>query len=306
MNKNAVMTTELPELVHRGKVRDTYRIVPGMLLMIATDRISAFDVVMNEPIAQKGVLLAQMSSHWFRKVIGDIVPNHMIAMADDEAGMLEVPVEGALKHLPDAWRSRSMVIKEALRIDIECVVRGYLAGSGWAEYESNGTMNSATLPLGFRKAERFDEPVFTPSTKASEGHDEPLSETQAISLVGRELYSQLRDISIDLYLRARDHAAERGMILVDTKFEFGYVDEELTLIDEVLTPDSSRFWDANEWSPGTFPPPFDKQFLREWLMQIDWNRESPPPEVPPEVIDTTRERYISAFERLTDQEFLKA
>ena len=303
MNLDAVMTTDLPGLIHRAKVRDIYRIAPGTLLMVATDRISAFDVIMDDPVPQKGVLLAQMSAHWFRNVIGDVAPNHMIAMADDVSSMSDVPIEGALKNLPDAWRNRSMVIKEAQRIDMECVVRGYLAGSGWAEYEANGTLNNARLPSGLRPAERFEEPVFTPSTKPSEGHDEPLSEKEAISLVGRDLHSQLRDVSIDAYLRARDYAAARGMILVDTKFEFGFVDGELTLIDEVLTPDSSRFWDIDDWTPGVFPPPFDKQFLREWLLRTDWNREPPPPKVPAEVLDMTQARYISAFERLTDRSF---
>lgn len=303
MSRSALMTTGLGGLVHRAKVRDTYRVSPSVLMMIATDRISAFDVIMDDPILDKGVLLAQMSAFWFREVIGDVVSNHMIAMADDEFGMRDVSLNGALAELPDSWRSRTMIIREADRIDMECVVRGYLAGSAWSEYESNGTLNGARLPDGLRPAEKFDAPIFTPSTKPTEGHDVPLTEDEAIDLVGKDLHDRLRDVSISIYERARDHAADRGMILVDTKFEFGFVDGELTLIDEVLTPDSSRFWDVADWRPGSFPPAYDKQHLREWLMSIDWDREPPPPRLPQEVVDMTRSRYVSAFERLTGRKF---
>lgn len=297
------MTTDLGGLVHRAKVRDTYRVSPGVLMMIATDRISAFDVVMDDPIPDKGVLLTQMSAFWFREVIGDVVSNHMIAMADDEFGMRDVALNGALAGLPDSWRSRTMIIREAERIDMECVVRGYLAGSGWSEYESEGTLNGARLAEGLRPAEKFDAPIFTPSTKPTEGHDVPLTEDEAIDLVGKDLHDRLRDVSISIYERARDHAADCGMILVDTKFEFGFVDGELTLIDEVLTPDSSRFWDVADWRPGSFPSAYDKQHLREWLMSINWDREPPPPRLPEEVVDMTRSRYVSAFERLTGRKF---
>ena len=297
------MTTDLGGLVHRAKVRDTYRVSPGVLMMIATDRISAFDVIMDDPIPDKGVLLSQMSAFWFREVIGDVVSNHMIAMADDDFGMRDVALNGALAGLPDSWRSRTMIIREADRIDMECVVRGYLAGSGWSEYESEGTLNGARLADRLRPAEKFDTPIFTPSTKPTEGHDVPLTEDEAIDLVGRDLHDRLRDVSISIYERARDHAADCGMILVDTKFEFGFVDGELTLIDEVLTPDSSRFWDVADWEPGSFPPAYDKQHLREWLMSINWDREPPPPRLPEEVVDMTRSRYVSAFERLTGRKF---
>ena len=250
-----VLSTNLPGLVHRGKVRDTYRVSDGVLLMIATDRISAFDVIMDDPVPQKGVLLAQMSAFWFRNVIGDIVDNHMIAMT----GESDLKPSGALTHLPSEWNDRAMLIKEANRIDMECVVRGYLAGAGWAEYEAHGTLNGAELPEGLRPAERLLEPMFTPSTKAEEGHDLPLTETEAIDLVGADLHQQLKRVSIDVYERAHQHAFDCGMILVDTKFEFGFVDGNLTLIDEVLTPDSSRFWDKDDWKPGAFPPAYDKQ-----------------------------------------------
>ena len=301
--QKTVLTSALPGLVHRGKVRDTYRVADGVLMMIATDRISAFDVIMNDPVPQKGILLAQMSAFWFRNVIGDIVPNHMISMAEDADMVDEIGRNGALEHLPSHWNDRAMLIREANRIDMECVVRGYLAGAGWAEYEAHGTLNGAPLPKGLRPAEKLPEPLFTPSTKAEEGHDIPLTEAEAINLVGQDLHTQLKETSIAIYERARQHAADRGMILVDTKFEFGFVDGNLTLIDEVLTPDSSRFWDAEEWHPGKFPPAFDKQHLREWLMETDWNREPPPPKIPQDVMNMTRQRYISAFERLTGEAF---
>ncbi len=302
-SKNAVFTTSLPDLVHRGKVRDTYRVDEGVLLMIATDRISAFDVIMDDPVPQKGVLLAQMSAFWFRNVIGDIVDNHMIGMSSDEDVVVNGGYGEALAHLPPEWRDRSMLIKEAERINMECVVRGYLAGSAWAEYQSHGTLNDAPMPKGMRAAEKYSEPLFTPSTKPEEGHDMPLSESEAKNLVGNELHDRLKETSIAIYERARRHAEDRGMILVDTKFEFGFANGELTLIDEVLTPDSSRFWDAEDWHPGSFPPAYDKQHLREWLMTTTWDREPPPPTIPDDVMDMTRQRYISAYERLTGNSF---
>ncbi len=300
---DAVFSTDLPDLVHRGKVRDTYRVTDDVLMMIATDRISVFDVIMDDPVPQKGVLLAQMSAFWFRNIIGDIVANHMIGMADDAAVADEIGRIGAVAHLPKEWEDRAMLIREAQRIDMECVVRGYLAGSGWAEYEAHGTLNGTKLRSEFRPAERLPEPMFTPSTKVEEGHDLPLTEFEAIKLAGEELHEQLKNVSIEIYERARQHAEDRGMILVDTKFEFGFVNGELTLIDEVLTPDSSRFWDSDEWQPGAFPPAYDKQHLREWLIDSGWNREPPPPDVPSEVLQMTRQRYISAYERLTGKIF---
>jgi phosphoribosylaminoimidazole-succinocarboxamide synthase len=298
------MRTDLPGLFHRGKVRDTYRVGDGVLMMIATDRISAFDVIMDDPVPQKGVLLAQMSAFWFRNVIGDIINNHMIAMASEVETNENLRRTGALAHLPNEWEDRAMLIREANRIDMECVVRGHLAGAGWAEYDAHGTLNGERLPAGLRPAERLPEPMFTPSTKPDEGHDLPLTEAEAINLVGADLHERLKQVSIEIYERALRHAEDRGMILVDTKFEFGFVDGKLTLIDEVLTPDSSRFWNADEWHPGSFPPAYDKQHLREWLIQTDWDREPPPPSLPDEVLDMTRQRYISAYERLTGTSFV--
>ena len=294
----AVFETNLYGLLHRGKVRDTYDLGDGRLLMIASDRISAFDVVMEQPIPGKGVILTQMSSFWFG-VIGHVMPNHVIATVDDEAAMAGIEITGALAELTPELARRSMVIRKAERIDIECVVRNYIAGSAWAEYEQSGTMNGTPLPAGMKAAERFSEPVFTPSTKAESGHDMPLTPTEARDLVGVELHRQLEDRSIEIFQVAHDYAAERGMILVDTKFEFGFVDGELTIIDEVLTPDSSRYWDADDWAPGEFPPAFDKQYLRAWLLDTDWDREPPPPRLPDEVIARTQERYLESYRRLS-------
>jgi len=298
MLSEAVFETNLYGLLHRGKVRDTYDLGDGRLLMIASDRISAFDVVMEQSIPGKGIILTQMSSFWFG-VIGHVMPNHVIATVDDEAAMAGIEITGALAELTPELARRSMVIRKAERIDIECVVRNYIAGSAWAEYEQSGTMNGTPLPAGMKAAERFSEPVFTPSTKAESGHDMPLTPTEARDLVGVELHRQLEDRSIEIFQVAHDYAAERGMILVDTKFEFGFVDGELTIIDEVLTPDSSRYWDADDWAPGEFPPAFDKQYLRAWLLDTDWDREPPPPRLPDEVIARTQERYLESYRRLS-------
>ena len=294
----AVFETNLTGLLHRGKVRDTYDLGDDRLLMVASDRISAFDVVMDQPIPGKGIILTQMSSFWFG-VIGHVMPNHMIATADDEAAMAGVEITGALAELTPELARRSMVIKRAERIDIECVVRNYIAGSAWAEYERSGTMNGMPLPAGMKAAERFSEPVFTPSTKAETGHDVALTPAEARDLVGTELHRTLEDRSIEIFQVAHDYAEKRGMILVDTKFEFGFVDGELTIIDEVLTPDSSRYWDTNDWAPGDFPPAFDKQFLRAWLLDTDWDREPPPPSLPDEVVGKTQERYLESYRRLS-------
>lgn len=294
----AVFETNLPWLLYRGKVRDTYDLGDDRLLMVASDRISAFDVVMNEPIPGKGVILTQMSSFWF-DIIGDVMPNHLIATASDEEAMANVERTGALVDLSPELARRSMVIKKAERLDIECVVRNYIAGSAWAEYEKSRTMNGQPLPEGMQAAQRFPEPVFTPSTKAESGHDMPMTPQEAKDLVGVEMHSLLEQKSLEIFQVAHDYAGERGMILVDTKFEFGLVDGELTVIDEVLTPDSSRYWDVNDWSTGNFPPAFDKQYLREWLLGTDWNQEPPPPTLPDEIVSQTQARYLESYRRLS-------
>ena len=294
----AIRESGLPDLIHRGKVRDTHEMNQGMLLMVTTDRISAFDVVMDQPIPGKGIILTQMSAFWF-EIIGDVLPNHVIAPVYDQAAMTGVEPTGALLELTPELARRSMVIKKAERFDIECVVRNYLAGSAWAEYEESGTMNGMPLPPGMKAADQFPEPVFTPSTKAEYGHDEALTPAEAKNLVGVEVHDLLKEKSLEVFQVAHDHAAERGMILADTKFEFGIVDGNLTIIDEVLTPDSSRFWDMNDWYPGRFPPAFDKQFLRAWLLGINWGCEPPPPTLPQEVVDQTQVRYLESYRRLS-------
>ena len=291
----------LPSEPRRGKVRDMYDINDDLMLMVATDRISAYDVIMDSPIPGKGILLSQMSAFWFREVIADIVPNHMVCMGDEAEATARILFNGAATHLPYDWQARSMVVRRAERVDMECVVRGYLAGAGWQEYAERGTLNGAQITSGLLPASRLPEPVFTPSTKAKDGHDLPLTREEAQELVGQSLHQQLEEVSLRLYERAAEHASVAGMILVDTKFEFGFVDGELTLIDEVLTPDSSRFWETTAWFPGEFPPAFDKQHLREWLTDIGWNREPPPPQLPAYVIDATKGRYVAVYERLTGE-----
>lgn len=301
--QTAVFETSFSGLLHRGKVRDTYDLGGELLLMVASDRISAFDVVMSDPVPGKGIILTQMSTFWF-SLLGNIVPNHEVSVVSDSDGMRGVAVAGALAELPAGYERRSMVIKRAERIEMECVVRNYLAGSAWVEYQSSGTMNEAPLPVGMLEAERLPEPVFTPSTKAEHGHDEPLSRSDGEKLVGADLYRTLEAKSIELFAAAHAHAQSKGMILADTKFEFGFIEGELTLIDEVLTPDSSRFWDVNAWKPGSTPPAYDKQYLRDWLLGQQWNREPPAPSLPGEIVAQTQKRYMQAYERLTGQSLI--
>ncbi len=293
-----IYESALPGLLNRGKIRDIYDIGDGLLLMIATDRISAFDVIMPDPIPGKGVILTQMSTFWF-DLLKDVVPNHMVGVVSDTEAIKHVPRTGALAALPDGYERRSTVIKRAERVEMECVVRNYITGTAWAEYRRSGTMNGAPMPAGLREAERFPEPVFTPSTKAEEGHDVALTRKEGENLVGVDLYQTLEEKSIQVFAAAHGHAEAQGMILADTKFEFGFIDGELTLIDEVLTPDSSRFWDVNDWKPGTAPPAYDKQYLRNWLETQDWDKTPPAPSLPPDVVAQTQERYLSAYRRLT-------
>ena len=299
----AVFETNLSGLLYRGKVRDTYDLGDDRLLMVASDRISAFDVVMDQPIPGKGIILTQMSSFWF-EVIEHVMPNHVIATVNDDLAMEAVEKNGALLELTPDLARRSMVIKKADRIDIECVVRNYIAGSAWAEYQQFGTMNGQSLQPGMRAADKFTEPKFTPSTKAESGHDMPMTPQEAKDLVGTEMHRILEDKSIEVFQVAHDYAAKRGMILVDTKFEFGLIDGELTIIDEVLTPDSSRYWDVSDWRPGHFPPAFDKQFLRAWLLETDWKQEPPPPVLPQEIIEQTQHRYMESYRRLSGKSLI--
>ena len=300
---SAVIETHGPGLLRRGKVRDVYELEGRRLLIVATDRISAFDVVMNEPVPDKGVILTQLSAFWLR-TLPACEPHHMLELVGSD----NAP-EG---FDPRQVAGRGMVVRRAEILPVECVVRGYLIGGGWREYQQTGCVSGIRLPAGLRQAEKFDEPLFTPSTKAEQGHDEPISFDQAVEIArqfarrlgytpeqGERWMHEARDRSLRIYAQARDYAEPRGIILADTKFEFGIADGRLVLADEVLTPDSSRFWPADAWRPGTNPPSFDKQFLRDYLATLDWPRTYPPPPIPPDVVERTRQRYLEAYRRLT-------
>jgi phosphoribosylaminoimidazole-succinocarboxamide synthase len=277
-----------------GKVREIYRVDDGQLLIVASDRISAFDVVLSEDIPHKGQVLTGVSQHWF-----DILdtPHHLISMDTSEMAFLS-PEEQS------RFAGRAMLVRAAAVIPMECVVRGYLYGSSWKEYAAGGGPTTEHLPEGLQMASKLPEPIFTPATKAESGHDENLTEAEARVLVGDELYEELKTRSIDIYLAGASYAAERGIILADTKFEFGMVDDELLLIDEVLTPDSSRYWPADTWAPGAVMPSFDKQPVRDWLEdQEGWDKTPPAPTMPAAVIGETSDRYIEAYERLTGRGF---
>lgn len=286
------MIVNLPH-VHAGKVRDVYDAGDGHLLLVTSDRISAFDVVMAEPIPDKGRVLTAMSAFWF-ETLADVAPSHLVSTEHDD-----LPEEARRPELA----GRVMLCRRAEMLPIECIVRGYLSGSAWKEYRTSGTMHGTPLPAGLREAERLPEPVFTPSTKAAVGHDENISFDAAADLVGIELATRARDVSLELYRRGAEWAAERGIIVADTKFELGLVDGELVVADEVLTPDSSRFWPAERWSPGATPPSFDKQPLRDHLDGLDWDKAPPPPPLPDGVVEATRDRYVAAYELVTGRSF---
>jgi phosphoribosylaminoimidazole-succinocarboxamide synthase len=280
--------------VRRGKVRDIYDL-GDTLLLVSTDRISAFDWVLPTGIPDKGRVLTQLSRFWFEKFKD--VPNHMISCDVDDfdlpAGVDRSQLEG-----------RAMLVRKTSVVPIECVVRGYLSGSGWSEYQKNGAVCGIELPTGLRESEMLPGAIFTPATKAEQGmHDENISYDEACAQVGRELAKQLSQRSIDLYTRGAEYAAGRGIIIADTKFEFGLIDDELILIDEVLTPDSSRFWPADSYEPGHGQPSYDKQFVRDWLTTSGWDKNSPPPALPADVVAKTRDKYIEAFERMTGEQF---
>jgi phosphoribosylaminoimidazole-succinocarboxamide synthase len=292
----AVIVTECPDLqlLHRGKVRDMYEI-PGhadTLLMVATDRISAYDVIMIDPIPGKGKLLTAISLFWF-KLLGDIVPNHLISADIDQ-------FPEVCRQYRNQLSGRSMWVKRTKVVPIECIVRGYLSGSFWSAYQKNTTVCGFSLPEGMHESDKFVEPLFTPSTKAELGeHDENISIERMRELVGRELTGQMAEVSLALYQRAADYARTKGIIIADTKFEMGLNGDTLTLVDEVLTPDSSRFWPVDQYTPGKGQPSFDKQFLRDYLSSLDWNKQPPPPAIPAEILAKTRSRYQEAMERLT-------
>jgi phosphoribosylaminoimidazole-succinocarboxamide synthase len=272
----------------RGKVRDTFDLGDGTLLMVATDRLSAFDVVLPTPIPDKGAILTQMSRWWFDRT-DHIVPNHL--RPDDPSSLpAEVPW--------DEWKLRSMRVARGERIDIECVVRAYLSGSGWKEYRTEGTLAGEPLPAGLQNSSKLPELRFTPAAKNDEGHDENISRAQLADVVGGELAGRLEDVSLRLFEYASGECRRAGLILADTKFEFGWIDGELTLIDEVFTPDSSRFWEGATYREGADQPSFDKQFVRDYLETLDWDKTPPGPELPPDVVERTQEKYREAARRL--------
>ena len=293
-----IIDSNLGNMLYRGKVRDTYDLGEGRLLMVATDRISAFDVVLPNGVPDKGVILSRLSDFWFQRT-QHLLPNHMIALADDAQALSKLPYHPLISTLDDEIAKRSVIVTRAERIDVECIVRGYLTGSAWAEYKKNQTVFWQKMPAGLSEGYKFEEPLFTPTTKADQGHDENMQISDMESLVGTEMTAKLKDKTIELYNFAHDFAYERGLILADTKIEFGTVDGNLIVIDELLTPDSSRYWDANLYELGKSPPNFDKQFVRDWLNKTDWNKEPPAPSLPEDILTSTRERYLEAQKRLT-------
>jgi len=290
-----LLQTEFPDLkLHsRGKVRDLYDL-DGQLLFIATDRISAFDYVLASGIPEKGRVLTQISLFWF-EFLKDVVKNHLITSRIED-----YPPQ--LQKYSEQLRGRSMLVKKARMVDIECVVRGYLSGSGWKDYQKTGSVCGIKLPPGLRESDKLPQPIFTPATKALSGHDENISFSEMANRVGRDLAEELRGLSIRIYQSAADYAAGRGIIIADTKFEFGHTDEGLILADEVLTPDSSRFWPADKYQPGRSQESFDKQFVRDYLEEIKWNKQPPAPALPDDVACKTSEKYMQAYVVLAGRE----
>ena len=281
------------ELYGRGKVRDIYNL-GDYLLIVATDRLSAFDVVLPTAIPDKGKVLTQMSTFWF-EFSRDVVSNHLVSTRVEELPSHLQPYRRELE-------GRSMLVRKASVFPIECVVRGYIAGSGWKDYQETGGVCGISLPSGMRESDRLEEPIFTPSTKAQSGHDENISLAEAAGIIGSETVVRLRDLSIDIYRRAVDYAATKDILICDTKFEFGTVDGEIVVIDEMLTPDSSRLWPAEHYKPGRAQPSLDKQFVRDYLEKVGWDKKPPAPRLPPDVVRATSGRYVKALRQLTGRE----
>ena len=292
MNDEPLLQLDLPGIrkVKSGKVREVFDL-GDRLLFVATDRISAFDCIMPNGIPRKGEVLTQISHFWFTQT-EQLVPNHLLARADD-------PLPAALQPFAAQLARRSMIVKKATPLTIECVVRGYLAGSGWKEYQRTQTVCGIALPAGLKESAELPEPIFTPATKAETGHDENIPFDTAAKLVGADIAARARDLSLRIYNFARDYARRRGIIIADTKFEFGLFEGRLVLIDEVLTPDSSRFWPADQYAPGKSQPSFDKQFVRDYLETLTWDKTPPAPALPPIIVSRTQAKYLEAYERLT-------
>jgi len=282
------------QLVKQGKVREMYRTQAG-IVMVASDRISAYDVVLPTPIPDKGAVLTGLSAYWFERTAG-IVANHMMSTQVDD-----YPPE-AKQHAAEL-RGRSMLVRETEPVPIECVARGYLSGSGWKEYQQSNSVCGIALPKGLTESAQLPEPIFTPATKAETGHDENITFDEAAEIAGKDTMTALRDFTLDLYTTAAEHARERGIIIADTKFEFGLIDGEVILIDEALTPDSSRFWPASEYEPGKSQPSFDKQYVRDWLDASGWDHSPPGPDLPAVVVQNTRAKYIEAYEKVSGRNF---
>jgi len=291
---STIVQTDVPgaSLWRRGKVRDVYEAGGDRLVIVASDRLSAFDAVLPTPIPDKGRVLTRLSSFWFRKT-AHIVPNHLVSTD--------------IRRFPPAFRERkelaqrAVLVKRCERVDIECVARGYISGSAWTEYKALGTVAGEPLPPGLIESERLADPIFTPATKATTGHDENISRAQLAAMVGTDLARELEQATLALYRFAHAYALGRGLILADTKFEFGFYDGKLTLIDEALTPDSSRYWEASTYTPGGSPPSYDKQYVRDFLTLSGWNREPPAPELPDDVVSGTADRYRECYERITGE-----
>jgi len=294
-----IKTQDLPGIpkVGQGKVRELFE-VDGHLLMVATDRISAFDVILPNAIPHKGKVLTQLSAFWFERLEG-MVDHHLVSVQVDE-------FPAPLQPFREELAGRSMLVRKCTPLPIECVVRGYLAGSGWAEYRQSETICGSRLPSGLVESAELPEPIFTPATKATNGHDENISFDRAAQIIGPELAEQVRDLSLRIYNRAREYALEKGIIICDTKFEFGMEGSRLLLIDEVLTPDSSRFWPAEEFEPGKPQPSFDKQFIRDYLETLDWDKAPPGPELPSSIVEATSQRYLEAYRLLTGKNLAEA
>ena len=290
---SVLLRTDFPDLGQRtsGKVRDVYTLNDKQLLFVASDRISAFDYILATGIPQKGRVLTQISLFWF-DYLADIVPNHLITADVDK-------YPAAARKYADQLRGRSMLVRRAEMFPVECVVRGYISGSAWKEYKATGKVSGIALPSGLKESDAFPEPIFTPSTKATTGHDENISFDQMCEIVGVETASHLRDLTLRVYKKAAAYARHRGIIIADTKFEFGQTDQGITLADEVLTPDSSRFWPADKYAPGRAQDSYDKQYVRDYLEQIHWNKQPPAPALPAEVAQRTSEKYLEAYFQLT-------
>jgi phosphoribosylaminoimidazole-succinocarboxamide synthase len=280
--------------VYSGKVRDIYDLGGGNWLMVASDRISAFDVVFSEPVPDKGRVLTAMTDFW-TEALADVAPTHLVTADPTKMPPEVAEIEGVA--------GRGMLVRKAEMLPIECIVRGYITGSAWKEYKTEGTMHGTRLKEGLQESEKLPEPVFTPSTKATEGHDVNISFEQACQLVGSDIAERARHISVAAYEKGAEIALRSGIVVADTKFELGFIDGELAICDEILTPDSSRFWPADRWSPGSAPPSFDKQPVRDWAESTGWDKKPPAPALPPEVVAATRERYVSAYELLSGRRF---